>query len=237
MSLSAAVLLVTSGRSELTNALQSIWHQTRQVETYVVTDGVMSEDEFEFIRTHLRGPRTHFAYWPGKIGGDGWEGRRLIASSLYLINEDVTFILQDDDWYKPNHVESLMEIIEDGNDWAYSLMSVYDKEGNFLFDDICECLGEEHSIWNSAEHFAPTGSVACKTDVYRSLAPIYSIRGYGVDRIMYQNLKSNYPQFRGSKQHTNCFRLGGNPGSTAKEFFEQGIAYMNQKYPNGMPWR
>ena len=65
MSLSAAVLLITSGRPELTHALQSVWNQTYPVTTYVATDAVIGEDEFQFIKTYLGGNNTHFCYWPG----------------------------------------------------------------------------------------------------------------------------------------------------------------------------
>ena len=237
MSLSAAVLLITSGRPELTHALQSVWNQTYPVTTYVVTDAVIGEDEFQFIKTYLGGNNTHFCYWPTKVGGRGWEGRRLIAAMPSLINEDVTFVLQDDDWFKPDHVASLMSIIEDGHDWAYSLMSVYDKDGSFLLDDICECLGEEHPAWNTGETFAPTGSIAMRTALFRGLAvSAYNHEGYGPDRTFYNLAKQIYPKFKGSKKHTHCFRLGGNDGSSNLAFFERGNQVMREKYPDGMPW-
>jgi len=131
----------------------------------------------------------------------------------------------------------LMSIIEDGHDWAYSLMSVYDKDGSFLLDDICECLGEEHPAWNTGETFAPTGSIAMRTKLFSSLAvAAYNKEGYGPDRTFYNLAKQVYPKFKGSKKHTHCFRLGGNDGSSNLAFFERGNQLMREKYPNGMPW-
>lgn len=238
MSLTAAVLVVTSGRNELSDCLNSIEAQDYPVTTYVVTDAIIDFYEFIELKNKYKADNRHFCYWPTKIGGEGWEGRRLIAGCTSLINEDVLFVTQDDDWFKPNHVSSLMEIIESGHDWAYSLMSVYDKDGLFLFDDICECLGEEHVSYNTDTNFAPTGSIAMKTRIYCGLAVYaYNLKGYGPDRIFYDLAKNNYHNFKGSKLHTNCFRLGGNDGSVKKEFFDLGISMMKSKYGNKMPWQ
>ena len=238
MNLSAAVLVPTIGRIELDQCLRSLQAQTYPVQIYLSTDGIMSHDQFMNLAAKYIDDDVHLAYWPSKIGGKGLEGRRLLAAGASLINEDVLFMLQDDDWFKPNHVESLIQIIEDGNDWAYSLMSVYDKDGQFLFDDICECLGEEHYSWNTpGKNFAPTGSVAMRTECYRNVAQAYNSRDWGPDRIAYNLAKQWYPKFKGSKLHTNCFRLGGNETSSNRDFFDQGIAFMKSKYGNTMPWQ
>ena len=171
------------------------------------------------------------------FGGLGLEGRRLFAAAPALVNEDVLFMLPDDDWFKPNHVESLMRLIDAGNDWAYSLMSVYDQSGEFLFDDICECLGELHPSWNTGKGFAPTGSIAMKTSLYANLSNCYNYRGFGPDRVFYDTAKQFYPKFASSGLHTNCFRLGGNETSSSRQFFEHGNRVMMERYNGKMPWR
>jgi len=238
MSMTAAVLVPTLGRKELAQCISSLQAQTYPVQIYLSTDGVMTYDQFMGLVYTYQSDNVHLAYWPGKIGGVGLEGRRLLAAGAPLINEDVLFMLQDDDWFKPNHVESLMAIIEQGYDWAYSLMSVYDKDGAFLFDDICECLGEEHPSWNTpGKTFAPTGSVAMRTHCYRTISQVYNSREWGPDRLAYTLAKQAFPKFKGSKLHTNCFRLGGNETSSNRKFFEDGIAYMKDKYGDIMPWQ
>lgn len=238
MSMTAAVLIPTIGRPELDVCLDSLKNQTYPVEIYLSTDAVMTYEQFNQFVDKYRDTHVHLSYWPTKIGGRGLEGRRLIAAGAPLINEDVLFCLQDDDWFKPNHVESLMALIEAGNDWAYSLVAVHDVDGTFLFDDICEGLGELHPSWNTpGKTFAPTGSVAMRTECYRTVAQAYNSRAWGPDRLAYNISKHYYPKFACSKLHTNCFRLGGNEMSVTKSFFENGITHMKNLYGEVMPWQ
>jgi hypothetical protein len=246
MSMTTAVVIVTSGRAELENAVLSVRQQTRQVDRlYIVTDGIVGFDDYCQLRDDYKTDSLYgsektsvsVSYWDGKIGGAGLEGRRLFAAAPGLVNEDILFMLPDDDWFGMRHVEDLAGIIEEGKDWAYSLMKVYDKDGKFLFDDICECLGEEHPAYNTGVNFAPTGSIAMKTPLYANIASVYNSRDWGPDRLFYDTAKRMYPKFRGSKNHTNCFRLGGNEGSSTAEFFLQGNKLMREHYGDKMPWQ
>jgi hypothetical protein len=54
--------------------------------------------------------------------------------------------------------------------------------------------------------------------------------------LAYDLAKHYFPKFKGSKLHTNCFRLGGNETSSDKDFFERGNAFMRDKYGDIMPW-
>ena len=237
MTLTAAVVTVTSGREELEKCVESIEAQTYPVAMHhIVTDAIVSFNDYLAMRKRYCSDKRSVSFWDGRIGGLGLEGRRLFAAAPYLVNEDVLFMLPDDDWFKPNHVESLMSIIEDGKDWAYSLMSVYDRDANFLFDDVCECLGELHPSYNTGVGFAPTGSIAMRTQHYCNLTNAYNYRGFGPDRVFYDAAKQFYPNFASSGQHTNCFRLGGNETSSNKAFFEQGNKIMLEKYNGKLPW-
>jgi hypothetical protein len=212
--------------------------QTYPCRHYIFADGVLDLNAFLRLEWEYANEDTYVSWWSAKAGGKDLEGRRLLAAAGMMVKDDVIFVLNDDDWYEPDHVESLMGIIEGGCDWAYSFRKIYDEKGRFLFNDECESLGEEHWCWNSpGEHFAETCSVAMKTPAFRNLAVIYTVPGYGPDRAFYENAKKLYPKFKGSRKHTMCFRLGGNPGSVQKEFFDAGHKFMQNRYPNGMPWK
>jgi len=235
-----AVVTITANRPELSQSVASINAQTYPVHHYLLTDGIVSYKDYQAMVDRYRGPNRDVAYWPKKVsmksptGGSG--GQKLFAAAPHFITEDILLMTADDDWFKPNHVESLVNLmVKDDLDWAYSLRSIYDKEGNFLFDDNCESLGE-HPIWDGGEGFAETGSIAAKTQVYCNAANAYNYMGYGADRLAYKFLKQNNPHFAGSGLHTNCFRLGGNPNSVGREFFERGNAVMKQRYPDGFMW-
>ena len=236
--LTAAVVTVTSGRQELEKCVESIDAQDYPVSMhYIVTDAIVNFHEYQAMRKRYCSDKRSVSYWDGRIGGLGLEGRRLFAAAPALVNEDVLFMLPDDDWFKPSHVGDLMKIIGWENcDWAYSLMSVYDRNGELLFDDVCECLGELHPSWNTGIGFAPTGSIAMKTALDANLASAYNHRGVGPDRVFYDAAKQYYPNFKSSKNHTNCFRLGGNETSSNGEFFEQGNRLMMERYNGKLPW-
>ena len=231
---SVAVVTVTSNRKELERTIQSINEQTYPCSHYLFTDGIISFDAYLEMAKKYRSDKRFVCYWDRKTGRGG---NHLTSAAPHLVTEDITFFVFDDDWYKPNHVESLVNIIKEGNDWAYSFRSIYDKNGDYLFDDICESLGEEHWSWNmEGHHFAETSSVAMKTQLYRNLSNCYQSKEWGPDRLFYQHAKQLYPKFKGSKQHTVCFRLGGNPGSVTKEFFEYGNQFILDKYNGQLPW-
>lgn len=198
----------------------------------------MEEFNFRRYKKHYGGQNRFFMRWPTKVGGPGWEARRLLSAVAPLINENITFFLNDDDWFKPEHVESLVNILMHGFDWAYSFRSIFDKDRNYLFDDECESLGEAHPCWNIPWcNFAETSSLAMNTYCYRQLASIYDQPGFGIDRIFYSAAKKMYPRFAGSGLHTLCFRLGGNEGSVNKEYFELGNKWMKERYGEKMPWK
>jgi len=234
--LSAAIVTTTSGRPCLKKTVESVDRQTYRVKHYIVTDGIMSFDEFCAMRQEYAAPHREFLWCSQKVGGLNLEARRLLGAMTFLVKEDVLFFLNDDDWYTPDHVESLMKIIEDGNDWAYSFRQIYDQDGKFVCLDECESLGEEHAPWNGGENFIETCSIAMKTEAYMRLSQIYWHPGWGPDRVFYKHAKALFPKFRGSKRYTMCFRVGGNETSVQSSFFIQGNKFMQRKYPDGMPW-
>lgn len=233
--LTAAVVTITNGRDTLDRTVQSVYNQTRPCQHYLATDGIMSFDAFCGLKG--RYPQSEVLWCSQKVGGPNLEGRRLLAAMSYLVKEDVVFFLNDDDWYEPEHVDSLMKIIEDGSDWAYSHRKIYDEQGNYICHDLCESLGEEHDVWNAPGHrFVETCSVAMKTEIMVRLAQVYWFIGWGPDRAFYHHAAKMFPHFKGSKKATMCFTVGGNETSVKADFFLEGNAHMQKLYPNGMPW-
>ena len=237
---SVAVVTITANRLELIDCCKAIDEQTYPVHHYLITDGIVGYDEyFQMTKKYCSATRD-VAYWPRRVsvktpnGGSG--GQKLFAAVPSLVTEDIIIMTADDDWFKPNHVESMVSLmVEKDLDWVYSLRSIYDKHKNFLFDDNCESLGE-HPVWNGCEGFAETGSIAAKTQVMCNAANAYNYMEFGADRLAYKILKQNNPKFAGTGLHTNCFRLGGNANSVSKEFLEHGNKIMQEKYSDCFPW-
>ena len=231
----AAVVTVTNGKRpwELSNCIASVKAQTYPVVHYIVCD----EGFNQYAELRRLYPELRICYWDNFVGGKDVEGRRLYAASALLVNEDVTFFCNDDDWYKPNHVQSIMSKIDEGYDWAYCLRSVYDKDGAYLFDDDCEALGELHDCWQAQGHrFVDWCMWGMKTENLKMIASVLAQPGWGGDRKFYATAKQVFPKFTWSGERTFCFRLGGNEYSVDRGFFEKGNYTMLRKYDNKLPW-
>ena len=230
----AAVVTVTNGKRpwELSNCIASVKAQTYPVVHYIVCD----EGFNQYAELRRLYPELRICYWDGKIGGNGYAGQRWLAAAPQLITEDVTFFCNDDDWYSPDHVKSIMDKIDEGYDWAYSLRSVHDKEGNFLFDDNCEALGELHDTWNIPGHrFVDWCMWGMKTEYLKQLAILLNRPDPTVDRQFYQAATRIVPKFAATGKHTFHFRMGGSCG-VQPEFFIEGNKRILEKFDGKLPW-
>lgn len=230
----AAVVTVTTGKrlKELEQCVASISSQSYKPTHYILCDG--DWDDYMAIRWLY--PTLKVCFWDNKIGGNGWAGQRWLAAAPHLITEDVTFFCNDDDWYEENHVQTIMEKIEAGYDWAYSYRQIRDEEGALVCLDNCEALGEESPVWNiPGHHFVDWCMWGMKTNLLRQIAIVLNNPSPQVDRMFYATAKQLFPNFTGTKQHTFNFRLGGTCG-VQKEFFEVGNKAMLEKHNGKLPW-
>ena len=229
-----AVVTVTNGKrqGELANCIASVKAQTYPCTHYILCD----QDFNKFAELKRLYPDVLMCYWDAKIGGNGYAGQRWLAAAPQLITEDVTFFCNDDDWYSPDHVKSIMDKIDEGYDWAYSLRSVHDKEGNFLFDDNCEALGELHDCWHAPGHrFVDWCMWGMKTEYLKQLAILLNKPDPQVDRLFYQAATRIVPKFASTNKHTFHFRMGGSCG-VQPEFFIEGNKRILEKFDGKLPW-
>jgi hypothetical protein len=153
-----------------------------------------------------------------------------------LVNADVIVYLDEYNWFDPCHIQKLVDKINQGNDWAYSLRKIYDKEGNYLGEDNCESLGKWPVYFNKDTHHIDTSSFAVKRDVAVQIGHAWYGQ-WGADRQFFSNLSKFFPKFDCTNAHTLCYRLDGNPNSVTKQFFDQGNAAMKEKYGESFPWK
>lgn len=242
---SVAVLTATSGRPELARCVGSVAIQATSlpIRHYLMTDaGVMHAPDFMQMRRQYS--HCSASYWDAKAGrgpeGQVLEGRRLYAAAAGLVDEDAVLMLNDDDWFEADHIQSLVDILDSGKDWAFSLRKIHDKNGSFLFDDDCEALGL-WPVWNAPDYqpdYLVEHSAFClKREVFQTFGPLFNHQGYGVDRLFTKALQVNMPNFGCSLRRSLCYSLGGTPESVKADFFIAGNAVMRQRYPEGFPWR
>lgn len=232
-----AVVTPTIGSQHLEKCIESVQNQTYENLThYIFLDG-----EEHFAKIMMQGIDKNSKKKIKSIGlqenvGKGWYGHRVYAACSFLVNADIICYLDEDNWVEPEHVESLVKVIEQGNDWAYSLRKIYDKEGNYLCEDNCESLGLWPIYFANDQYHIDTSSFAVRQPVAVNIG--HSWYGqWGADRKFFFNLKKYFPKYNCSLKHSLCYRLDGNPNSVTKEFFESGNKINFERYDGKLPWK
>jgi glycosyltransferase involved in cell wall biosynthesis len=234
---SVAVIIPTTGSKTLKTAIESLAAQTySNLTVLIVIDGKDYRSKVEHIvvnhHSHLN---TQLICLSDNVGANGFYGHRIYAAFSHLINSDYVLFLDQDCFYSPNHISSMVETLEDtDSDWVYSLRNITDIEGNFLCYDDCESLGKWEA-WTNTYHI-DTNCYCLKRQVAVAIAGAWH-GGWGQDRVVRQALAQYFPKYECTGKYTVNYRLDGNEGSVTKEFFEHGNYKMAQKYDGNFPWR
>ena len=231
------VITPTTGAPYLKQALESVKSQTYEnVQHLVVVDGnhpkahVMLQDY----------PNVDVIELPYPTGIDRYNGHRIYGASTYLAKGEYLCFLDEDNWLEPDHVESMMKVIEAGNQWAFSLRKITDKDGNYVCNDDCESLGKWPSCLN--DYFVDVGCYFFPKELALQLTPIWhrKAREPGVpevDRMLIHVLRQNNLTCDSNGLYTLNYRTGNTERSVQKEFFLQGNEMMKQKYNGNLPWQ
>lgn len=229
-----AVVTPTIGNDKLIDCISSVNRQTHQDLThYIFIDGLQYFPKVENMLLPANNIKTVTLE---ENVGKGWYGHRVFAACSFLVNADIICYLDEDNWFEPCHVEKLVRKIEQGNDWAYSLRKIYDKDGNYLCDDNCESLGKWPVYFNDETFHIDTSCFAVRREVAVRIGHAWYGQ-WGADRQFFHNLKSNFSKFDCTNAHTMCYRLDGNPNSVTQEFFDKGNEMNQHKYNGNFPWK
>ena len=228
------VITPTTGAECVRQALDSVKNQTyKNIQHLVVVDGDHPKAN-PILQEYTSIDLIKLPYATGK---DQYNGHRIYGAMTYLAKGDFLCFLDEDNWYEENHIETLVDVLRKGNDWAYSFRKVFDKNGKFLLLDNCEALGEAYSAWNiENHHFVDWCMWGMRTECLKAISGVLSNKGYGIDRTFYATAKQIFPKFVGTNLHTFCFRLGGNEYSVKKEFFEMGNKEILKRFNGKLPW-
>ena len=243
MGLSAIVITPTTGSDELYDALVSVQKQTYDnVEHLIVVDGEQFKEDTNKVLNkfydkygHSKVKKIILSY---NTGGGGFYGHRVMAGFSHLVNHDYVLFLDQDNFYKENHVESLVNEIDKYKfEWAYSLRTIVDKEMKHICEDNCESLGR-WSAWVDSNAFLIDTSSYCFTRQFiRTYGHIWD-HGWGADRRFYTIIKDHvkHNNYGCTGKHTLNYRLGGNDGSVQSEFFVEGNKHAAARYGEQFPW-
>lgn len=239
---SALVITPTTGASVLKDAMESVQNQYYDnVEHLIVIDGEKFADrayktikESGFTRKH----KVQIGLVPYNTGGEGYYGHRVMAAYSHLCPHDYILFLDQDNWYEPNHVSSLIKEIEEFNfEWAHSLRNIYTENKEFVCRDDCESLGR-WPVWVKEDQHLVDSSSYCFTNKFLRMVGHIWDHGWGADRRFYMILKNDmmHKNYGCSGKYTMNYRLGGNEGSVTPDFFIKGNEISKQRYGDKYPW-
>lgn len=231
------VITPTIGSSKVKDAVRSVKAQTYpHVKHLIVVDGPQYDESFvENFEIEELEPLMPYAVNPENTGSNGFYGHRVYAAYPHLVNSDYVFFLDEDNWYEPDHVASLVETIEsNGLDFAYSLRKIFDQNKNFLCEDNCESLGKWPIRTSQDEFLIDTSSYAFRREFLIRCCHIWH-HGWGGDRNFYNTVRK-LTKHDTNGRYSLCYRLDGNQGSVSVNFFKEGNEETKRIYKGKYPW-
>jgi len=229
-----AVVTPTIASEHLTKCIDSVDKQTYEdIVHYIFIDGCQYEPKAREIL--VGSSKTRMIELEENVG-KGWYGHRVYAACSFLVNADVICYLDEDNFFEPNHIETVVKKLQEGNDWVYSLRNIHDKEGKFLCEDNCESLGKWPVYFNPEVHHIDTSCFAIRRDIAVHIGHSWYGK-WGADRQFFGALKKYFPKYDCTNQYTTNYRLDGNDNSVNEEFFTEGNKINTEKYQGVFPWK
>ena len=222
------VITPTTGKDTLEKAVQSVANQTIKTEHLIVEDGIEADVLLDLSLT----PNAQIMTLPENVGGSGWYGHRVYAAMPLMVNADYILFLDEDNWFEPNHVETMLNKIKSKDlMWAYSLRRICDESGQYVCDDDCESLGRYPTFYDHTINFVDTNCYCFRREYLVTVA--HSFYGqWGADRPFYKSASTNLPSFGCTGEATVNYRA---PERLLKMFGE-GNKLMKDAYKI-LPWR
>jgi len=215
------VITPTVGTKYIQQAIDSVSNQTIECVHYIVNDG--KTDFFCRGGTVINLPEN-----TGRADGLLWNGHRIYAGLPFMVNADYVLFLDEDNWFEPNHVESMVNYCEENKlDWCYSLRRIVTEEGEYVCNDDCESLGKEGAFYNKSVKFVDTNCFCIKGKILPSVSPHFYVPAIG-DRPFSQALMEQYPNFDCTGLYTVNYRARPN----LIEMFKQGNQIMKDQKPS-----
>mgnify|MGYP003350937121 CR=1 FL=1 len=226
------VITPSVGSPKLKDAIDSVANQTYACKHLIVCDGT---EYFDKVFKLAVGGSIQFCVTPentGKTGGNFY-GHRIYAAYPHLINSDYILFLDEDNWYEPNHVETLVKTVEDKNlDFSYSLRKIFSPTKEYLCDDNCESLGYWESIFPPHHSFVDTNCYCFKRKYLMRHSHLFFGHHFYMDRLFYTEIVKVLPEYDCNGEHTVNYRVRGHH----EKMHEGGNAKTLSAYQGNYPW-
>jgi glycosyltransferase involved in cell wall biosynthesis len=223
------VITPTTGKDTVFKAMESIRDQTVKTEHLVVFDGQEARDKFPlaFVDGHT------FITLPENVGGGGWYGHRVYAAMPLIVNANYILFLDEDNWFEPNHVETMIAKIKSKDlMWSYSLRRICNEAGEYIADDDCESLGRWPTYYDHTLNFVDTNCYCFRREYLVSVAHAFYGQ-WGQDRPFYKAASTTLPAFGCTGEATVNYRAP----ERLLNMFREGNEKMINAYKQPLPWR
>jgi GT2 family glycosyltransferase len=227
------VITPTTGKDTVMKAIESVAQQTIPTEHLIVEDGKNVEKEglwrFELL---LGSSNAKTITLPENVGGNGWYGHRVYAAMPLMVNADYILFLDEDNWFEPNHVETMINKIKSKDlMWSYSLRRICDERGQYVFDDDCESLGRWPAFYDHLVNFVDTNCYCFRREFLVTVAHHFYGQ-WGADRQFYSAASKHLPSFGCTGEATVNYRSP----ERLHSMFRIGNEQMKNAYGE-LPWR
>jgi glycosyltransferase involved in cell wall biosynthesis len=220
------VITPTTGKDTVNRAMESVTDQTIPTEHLIVEDGKLTN--MHIFETGMR----KVMRLPENVGGNGWYGHRVYAAMPLMVNADYILFLDEDNWFEPNHVETMINKIKSKDlMWSYSLRRICNEAGEYIEDDDCESLGRWPTFYDHTVNFVDTNCYCFRREYLVSVAHAFYGQ-WGADRPFYRAASTNLPSFGCTGEATVNYRAP----DRLLAMFKNGNETMKKSYED-LPWR
>lgn len=161
----------------------------------------------------------------------------VFAAAPFLTRSDWIFYLDDDNFFDPNHVESVMRFAtENALEWAYSLRRFVDKAGNAVCDDDWSSLGH-WPIHGTDQHVVDNSCYAVSRRLAQRFATAWTAMPYIADRCFYMALKESGAKHGCTGLSTVNYRTGTGTAPDNAALYLRSAEIARAAKPDGFPWR
>lgn len=225
------VITPTTGKDTVVKAIESVNNQTVFTEHLIVIDGAKAAQEMAEIKYDWT--KTLTMMLPENVGGGGWYGHRVYAAMPLMVNADYILFLDEDNWFEPNHVETMIAKIKSKDlMWSYSLRKIYDEREQYVCDDDCEALGRYPTFYDHTLNFVDTNCYCFRREYLVGVA--HNFYGqWGADRQFYKAVSKSLPAFGCTGEATVNYRAP----ERLLNMFKEGNEKMIAAYKQPLPWR
>ena len=221
------VITPTTGKDTVIKAIGSVNCQTIPTEHLIVKDGKVKHTLIYATKTRK------IITLPENVGGGGWYGHRVYAAMPFMVNADYILFLDEDNWFEPNHVETLINKIKSKDlMWAYSLRRIVDDREQYVCEDDCESLGRWPTFYDHTLNFVDTNCYCFRREYLVHVCQHFYGQ-WGQDRVFYQAASKSLPAFGCTGEATVNYRAP----ERLFNMFKEGNEKMINAYKQPLPWR